>query len=447
VLVQVWAGLCFQFRVPEKEGKNEKKGKIIMNDLGIHANAMCFQHNEGFVPACKQLSRFIGETGRPGIIPDVVDARLATNFDAVSWETDITTFSSEFLGRSSGGNLIIIVAHGIGPMSTFDGIMSAYAYEYGDKKRNRKGGRISQREFLLLESGEYGPVSIIDFKEYLRRYEHPFWQSLRIDQALIDPLVMARLGSRAEEYLLRHAEFARQWHKDAGEGIQNPWVLESGDALNCRYEEYDPDSDQAYAHLLTFGGLSDFSSPIYCHRWWGEVRLLGIKDREKPITGIHSGPNPVDLLRSHWQELMVPVDEAVSDPGFCRIMSFGDYDDVWFTQYPKKANGPGSGEPEFSVTSLEKLGSSEVIVDFEESADDFGYNPEEIRLYAPSQANAYAFNGLRYDESDSDYYVIVDFYRVEVDTSQRLMKRQMLAHDYPRMMKLIAAEEVAEAGV
>jgi hypothetical protein len=126
-------------------------------------NAMGFHHSDGFVPAWKQAIKFAGEHGRIGTMLDVVDARLAADINSFPWNTYFTTTSAEYFGYSKGGVRILIVAHGIGPMSTLEGILKAYSYEYKDKERNRRGGRIPQSEFQKLEDGFYGEVSVVEF--------------------------------------------------------------------------------------------------------------------------------------------------------------------------------------------------------------------------------------------------------------------------------------------
>jgi hypothetical protein len=98
-------------------------------------------------------------------------------------------------------------------MGTIDGIKQAYSHQYKDKSRDTRGGWITQAEFLKLESGHYGDVSIVELQTILDRYEYPFIQILRESEALSDPLLIARLGPKAAEYIALHAEVARQWHK------------------------------------------------------------------------------------------------------------------------------------------------------------------------------------------------------------------------------------------
>ena len=102
-------------------------------------SAMAFYHGNGLVPAWQQASRFASDTGRIATLPDIIDARLGSEPGTPSWERYFSTTSAEYLGRSRSGNRIIIVAHGVGPMATLDGILKAYSFEFNDKTRGRRG--------------------------------------------------------------------------------------------------------------------------------------------------------------------------------------------------------------------------------------------------------------------------------------------------------------------
>jgi hypothetical protein len=147
---------------------------------------MAFYHQDGFNAAWKQSEKFIGKDGRFATMPDIVAARLATKPGDLPWETYFTTLTAEYLGQGKNGNPILIVAHGIGPMSTLNGIRKAYSYQYKDKTRSHQGGQITVQEFLNLEARKYGEVSIIDLKKYCLKYEYPFMESRRLTQALTD---------------------------------------------------------------------------------------------------------------------------------------------------------------------------------------------------------------------------------------------------------------------
>lgn len=120
---------------------------------GLLGNALAFYHKNGFVPAFKQAMQYAGHAGRIGTMLDWVDARLATppyeklgmydTSNPTPWDQYYTTMSAEYVGISKGGIKILVVAHGIGPMATLDGVVEAYRHHYSDKTRQTEGGRIS----------------------------------------------------------------------------------------------------------------------------------------------------------------------------------------------------------------------------------------------------------------------------------------------------------------
>ena len=176
------------------------------------AHAMAFFHQDGLPAAWKQAMKFAGKDGRLATMPDIIATRLESKPGDPAWEMYYTTLTAEYLGLSKAGRKILIVAHGIGPMSTMDGAIKAYRYEFKDPERRHNGGRISQEEFWELESGKFGEVNIIDFDKYCKRYQYPFISHLRLSEAIDDEVVKARFGPQALHYLQAHAEHARAWH-------------------------------------------------------------------------------------------------------------------------------------------------------------------------------------------------------------------------------------------
>ncbi len=196
---------------------------------------MAFYHADGFPSAWKQAAKFAGQGGYIATAPDIVAARLATGPDDYPWSAYFTTTTAEYFGKSKEGKYILIIAHGVGPMATLDGIQRAYSWEYQDKSRARRGGRITEQEFHNLEAGKYGEVTIVDYEAYCGLYEYPLCGVLRTSEALMDPILKARFGSRTEEYVQAHAEHARRWHREqAGLNPNNRYQLPDNDG---RHEE------------------------------------------------------------------------------------------------------------------------------------------------------------------------------------------------------------------
>lgn len=448
--------------------------------IGPGANAMAFYHQDGFVAAWQQAMRFAGHQGRIATMPDIVAARLAAKPGDAVWESYYTTLTAEYFGVTKRGNRILIVAHGIGPMSTLDGIQKAYSWEFKDKDRSRRGGRITQQEFWDLEAGKYGYVEVIDFESYCRRYRYPFMQVLRCSEAVTDPVLRARLGMRAEEYIRAHTDHSRAWHckqakidpanrhgfppEDHREfldrrrrlhecGVIDPYIISMEGPNNCRYT-FTPSGqhreiEQGYAigHLIATSRLGQLShdgneslvSEVGCHEWWNGVRIVGIRNHAGVPTGIQEGPDAYQLIQEHWRELLCPVvPPDVSPIGFRALVQIAEQ---WFTQYPKTGARMDSYEAEYVVFSMEEIGEP---VLFRTTVGGyhgfFKYAINEVESMAPPGANAYRIVSepqIEWHGGDPTHHtVMVQFCRIEADTSQRLMREQQLSHDYQRMMQL-----------
>ena len=451
------------------------------------AYAMAFYHQDGLSAAWQQAMKFAGKGGRLAILPDIVAARLETEPGEMSWEMYFTTLTAEYYGISREGKRILIVAHGIGPMSTLDGVQKAYSWEYKDKNRNRRGGRITAQEFLDLEAGKFGEISIVDFDNYCQRYQYPFIQTLRSSQAMTDPVLKARFGSETERYVQAHTIAARMWHREqAGlapenkyklpkadhqrfldrryaqhlrDGAENsdPYIITVDDAANCCYffgldHGFRPiEEGYAIAHLISMGALCNLHhegneslvSDVSCHEWWNGVRVVGIQSGDNIRSGLHQGPDAYRLLRKYWCDLLVPVKEQETI-GFRALLQIGEQ---WFTQYSKAGERMDTWEPEYVVTSIEKIDQPvlfRTIVGGYHGLFKFGVN--EVQAIAPPNANAYFFVGEPqnewHDGNPTHQTCMVQFYRITVDSTKRMVRSDNLAYDYETLMRLVAKEVI-----
>lgn len=428
---------------------------------------MAFYHGDGFVASFNQATAYAGDDGHVATLPDVIDARLAVpphddlnvSVRGGPWDTYYTTMSSEFVGLSKGGVKIMIVAHGIGPMSTLEGVKSAYSHEFKDRSRSNRGGRISAEEFRKLEGGHYGEVGIIELEPYMARYQYPFISSLRLSELREDPLVLARLGGRALEYLDRHAKLARRWYLESDRGltaslrsVRDPVIMKAGDASNCSYQYREPEDGMALAHLLSIGQISllgeersrevggAWHSEVDAHEWWNGTRLIGV--RKSPIATIEEGPDVYDLRRKHWQQLMQPAGDVSIEGRFFVLVELSD--GLWFTQVDKAGEGMDNAVPEFRVTSIEPIGEPvQMKTDVRHYHGFFKYGKNEAEAVCPNEANAYALVGEPenvWEDGNPKWQVcMIQPYKVTVDGSARLMTTNALSRDYSRMMELAAA--------
>ena len=447
------------------------------------ANVMAFYHGDGFVAAWKQAMQFAGKEGRIATMPEIVAARLESKPGEEPWETYYTTLTAEYYGFSKLGNRILIIAHGIGPMATLEGIQKAYSWQYNDKTRSKDGGRITQQEFLDLEAGKYGDVHVVDFEAYCRRYNYPFLEVLCSSDALSDPVLKARLGMQAEEYILAHANYAREWHrKQAGIDSENrygfpedshkqfldrrrqqhlkdgaeysdPYIVKVEGPSNCSYtckpagDHRKIEEGYATAHLISTGGLCNLhhegneslTNDVGCHGWHDGTRLVGIKSGASIRTGIKTGPDAYKILHENWRKLLKPVfPPDIAPVGFRALVQIGDQ---WFTQYPKKGECMDTWEPEHVVKTMKEIGEP---VLFRTTVGGyhgfFKYGIGEVKALAPMDVNAYSTVGDPQTEwtegSPTHHTVMVQFYQVEADATKRLMRQEELSRDYERMLKL-----------
>jgi hypothetical protein len=426
--------------------------------LKSSVQAMGFYHSEGFVPAWNQAARFTNGNGRIGTMLDIVDVRLNAGINDFPWNTYFTTLSAEYFGYSRGGNRILIVAHGIGPMATKDGILAAYRHEYADKSQGSRGGRISQGNFWALEDGVYGEVSIVEFDPILKRYEFPFMETLLSGAAIMEPLLLARLGPRAGEYIEHHRQMAREYHRrEHGMDIEYPYIITMEDSSNCHYAVGGfsdhplvyPNLDKgdgALAHLLSTGALmnlhhqsqykvSSLANDIGCHGWWDGVRLLGIRGYGR-VEEVHPGfGNVHQIVRKYWERLMIPA--TASSIGFRSLVQLPD--GTWFTQYEKIGARMDTGEGEYRVTEIEQIGNTVRFSTPSYGSPFFKYDIQEVKRLKPTGANAYVFVSDPEPVGET-HQADVQFYRIEADTSKRLMRAQQLENDFDLLMEFTAVE-------
>ena len=446
--------------------------------------AMAFYHEDGLVPAWKMAALFAGREGRVATLPEVVATRLTTKPGQLPWKTYFTTTSAEYYGIGQSGRRLLIVAHGIGPMSTLDGAQKAYSWQYKDKSRERHGGRITQQEFLVLESGAYGPVEIVDLEAYCRRYEYPFLQQLRVSEALTDPVLYARLGGRAqaELYVHAHAEHSRAWHRvQAGVDPDNRYMLSGyGDYLKRRFKLHyangasnsDPfiigvggasnccyffglehgfrqiEEGMAMGHLLSTGGLTQMHHEgneslvldYGCHGWYDGVRMLALRAGATATDPIDEGMGCVsDLVDRFWEKLIQPVDQP-APVGFRALMQVGTTKQ-WFTQHKKKGERMDTYQPEFLVTKIREVGKPSIFKTTQGGGFFFKYGINEVQRLAPHGANAYIL-GEPYRDGEM-FAAMVHFCHAEVDNTMRVPRSESLKGNIKLLLELSDESVVA----
>ena len=174
------------------------------------------------------------------------------------------------------------------------------------------------------------------------------------------------------------------------------------------------------------------------HEWWNGTRLLGVRPGE--VSEVRDGPDARQLLLEHWQELFEPSGLDYTPGGLFVLMQMPDK--TRFTQFQKRGASADSYEPEFRVTSMEKVG--EVARFYTESnypVPIFRYDIREVQAVLPKEANAYELVGdpVKTGGGRSQETCLVQGYRIKVDHTKRLVRQDVLANDYDRMMKLFEA--------
>lgn len=433
-------------------------------------SAMAFYHPHGLVPAYEQASMFASPDGRIATLPDILEARLSSDPYDTAWTNYVTTATAEYYGQSPAGTPLIVVAHGVGPMATLAGIQDVYSFEFRDKTRSRRGGRISRKVFNDLINGKLGDVSVVDFEEALRGYQFPFGGRTP-EELLANPLWVARLGGPelAERYVTRHAGYAlvdllgQQNSVAQGPNPQPGNILSMRESNNApythvvtvgrdyRYLPREVEDDLAIGHLLAIGQLTNMSqagngirthlqSDISPHDWTDGVRLVGLRSGGK-AGKIHPGFSSDRAIRSArsllWQADAGP---AASADGFHTLIQI---DGEWFTQHPKSGEALDSGQPRHAIVEIAPVGDL-----CRRSVTSGGYHGflryalADIQRVAPAGANAYCMVGTAgYD--GRQHHFAVQHYRVTVDRSRRLPTTEEIYRDYELLMKVALAGKQA----
>lgn len=444
---------------------------------------MAFYHQDGHIPAWNFAKRYAGAEGRIATLPEIIEARLATLPNELPWRRYFTSNTAEYFGKGADGREKLIVAHGVGPMSTIEGIKAAYSWEYKDKDRHRRGGRISSEEFLKLEAGKYGAtavltsvkqfmelnsakrysVFVIDFEMYMQwAGEDAFNARHTAVMSAFDLLLLARLGTAAHLYIEKHLKNALDWHRQ--ESIKfneklGPYIIFNEGASNCPYLTYQKvngrvdwskplpwplEKDRAIGHLISIDGLSHTSSMddygtweglvchVSCHEWWNGVRFLSVPEHTDWTHGIDEAPQPDEILRRQWQRLMRPFSSSDYTPP--RLYRLESANGEWFTRYAKQPDGErmDEGDIEFHVRSARQLdGPATFKVD---ELFFLRYDLSTVVALAPSDANAYDIIDISRRDKKGLTTVTVQFYDADVDTSQRLPRVKEIKQDYDLLM-------------
>ena len=373
--------------------------------------------------AADLAKKFAGENGRLATLPDIIDARIASPLGKSAWEQYLCSNSAEYFGFSREGKPLIVVAHGIGPLSTPEGVIEAYTSKLKSERTGRPSmeGRVSQEQFLDLVDGKFGEVAIVDYEKYSKMYEYPFREHLSAWQALDDPLIHARLGNKAESYLLRHHQEAMAWsvqeNKPVGDAKYK--ILTAEDPNNYSYQFVKP-GDLPIAHLLGMNRLSylngeSLHSDIFCKEGLGHTRLVGVQGDGELKTILPSITITNEVIAENLDRFLKPNEAPKEIPplvGLKRIKG------KWFSQFPKpEGHSMEDGGLRHLVKSLEQIGKP---VPFSTEIHGYHmfvrYDIKDIQALSPTEANAYRFVSEWQIAGEYTHHTNkVAFYKADID--------------------------------
>ncbi|MEY4744090.1 MAG: hypothetical protein RL272_35 [Candidatus Parcubacteria bacterium] len=413
-------------------------------------NAMAFNDDRDYFRPAGLARSFAGEGGRIASLPDIVAARVSAPTTDVSWERFFTTSTAEYVGLSRSGTVIIVVAHGIGPLAGDDGVLAACV-----ACRDGHGhGRIPREEFLRLADGAYGDVAVVELRSLYGLRRFPTLEMLTYDQACEDPLVRARLGEDAEAFLARHRLASRRWLRENDFGTRgNDCVLSLQDTALCGYGGMRFDDGWARAHLIDISPQTDYGhghwdgprwhrslvTELSCHAWGTRTGAIGIRGNG-PIGRIHPGP---EIARAAfprlWQRLAQRSSVTYRPTHLHPLTAFGG---LWFTRYEGTGTGPDDGQPAHPVRAVEGAGH---VVDLSMpiAGDDHRkvtLDAKRIRIESMPWANAYRILGrprtVWTGDVPTHHVVRIEYCVADVDTRWRVPPMHMLERQFDFLLRL-----------
>lgn len=371
---------------------------------------------------------FYGKDGKVATMPDVVVAKAITDERSLLWTNYVTTTSGEFYGKSKGGIPIIVVAHGIDAILQDEEIM----------KRSTKNLRenpmiqLTPEEFQRLKNEFYGPTEVIPHSTIVKMREHPA-SVLSYDQAMAeDPLLFARLGPKAADFLTRHRQIT---------------LRESGNSLIVT-------NDHKYSHnpRENAGGLITISQLNDCRRGSGKSSIstdIDVSDLTHAARFIAmSGKGYLGAvnnrlesilrdLEANWELLTTPTEGSQGKELYV-LQTRGAKN---FTEYREDDDIMDSGVPQFPVRCLKRVGEPTTfttqILGYHGF---FKYHQADVRKICPEGANAYTVGEptVIYEGGNPvKHAVSIRFYSADVDTSRRILREEEIKGNIGLVQKLL----------
>ncbi|MDR2541379.1 MAG: hypothetical protein LBD11_06590 [Candidatus Peribacteria bacterium] len=384
---------------------------------------------------------------RIATLEDIITIRAQYPKTPESWETWFTSGSTIYIGTSSKGEKLIVIAHHLGPLTTIKRV------EKFTKSALKEGGRtadgwkgcrkITQEEFDALIEGKYGKVDIFP----LEQYEEAIYSLLRsghypIDLIRNNPLLKSLLGRSGEQFIEKHLEISRAYAKKkrkeegAGEIILTV-NLEDNHGLDVLHT-----FDQKYFKKVEWptqpiAGFLCLENPSH----WGNKELSISTEIDWESGGrsakfiILTGEGNTELQEIKTDPLLNQEKCLVDNPAgekadFFSLIKKGE---KFFVETPKIGDRLDTGEIKYPVNSIEKIGkeSSFITTDI---MFFLKYDINEVKAVAPKGANAYLIIG---SVSPGDRVEVpVQFYHIEIDTSKRILSPEELYNNFELLCEI-----------
>ncbi len=396
-------------------------------------------YNEGVLKAYNVTRRLAGRKGKVASMPNIIEAKAYADSQDPLWTHYITTTSGEFYGKSKPGTEIVVVAHGIDAILQDNKIMQRTKKERGEKRRIQ----LTNEEFHKLENGFYCPVHVIEKNTIVHMRKYP-GSVLTFNQIFAgeDPLLLARIGtdvdhlskgSPALKFLMKHLEITLDESK-------NEYIL-----MKEHKYPYQHLIKENAGELLVIGQLCDYqrmsepssvSSDLHLSDLSCSARFIAMNGKgslEKTSVGLEK---IFGDLENHWELLTVPNQYSPKENELYALIKEGK---AVFTQFMWEDHTLPSGEPQFHVKSLTKVGETKTFVT--EVLGYYGffrYRRSDVRKMQPEGANAYDFGKIKLDNGAEIQRAPITFYKADVDTSRRILTEKEVLKNMGLVRSLLA---------
>lgn len=367
--------------------------------------------------------------GHIATLPDIVQIRSLHETNTQVWDRWFSTHTTLYFGVYKDKKYIV-VAHHLGPFKSPERLKkwSDTRDKRNDRAENGFAGspKITQAEFNKLMRGRYGKVYPIPFDEYYLTF-HTTLEGKYVppSEIMSNPLLRVLLGEYGSAFIEKHQKlsfaYAQENNKEEDASMK---ILQVAlrDVYGCEF--YNPYDKEAYnkfpnepaaffVHIsrLSYWGSDDLSisTDIYLSDDLGLVNYLVVQD---PTQGIYELKfNPERDYEKYTVVNTEPVDEVLY------LLAKGE--EPQFTQYPKDGNSMNTGAIKHKVLSYEKIGEVTSFNTPTYGSPFLKYHLDEVIAIMPEGANAYMIIG---DIDPAEIATVpVQFYKVEVDTANRIL--------------------------